>query len=209
MEIGTMITLDLESAIAGCRRVERRLREIANVMDHAEDLMEHWRRLMEEGNLRGVLAGTDGDGNPLKKVTYRPRDPRKLTVGERLGQRTNKRRGQFAGSGNYDQYKILPNNNLSSSAYRRLDGPPLAPRRQFSRVVTNFKTTTFQMEEHGSWVVIGTWDDVVSPSGYHFLPDLFATRNLRGVRPDDLAKIKATILPWAKLVVRELWQGTD
>ena len=121
-----MITLDLESAVAGCRRVERRLRAIANVMDHAEDLMEHWRKLMEEGNLNGVLAGTDGDGNPMTPVTYRPRNPRKMSLGERLGQRTNKKRGQFAGAGSYSEFGILPNNNLSSSAYRRLTGPPLA-----------------------------------------------------------------------------------
>ena len=75
-------------------------------------------------------------------------------------------------------------------------------------MITNFKTTTFQVEEHGDWAVIGTWDQVMSPSGYHFLPDLFETRDLRGVRPDDLAKIKASILPWAKLTVRELWRET-
>jgi len=203
-----MITLDLESAVASCRRIERRLRSITNVMDHAGDLMEHWRRLMEEGNLRGVLAGTDGDGNPMTPVTYRPRIPRQMTVGERLGQRANKRRGRFAGEGDYSEHGILSNNNLSSSAYRRLTGPPLAPRRQFSRVISNFKTTTFQAEEHGAWAVIGTWEDVMTVTGYHFLPDLFETRNLRGVRPDDLAKMRATILPWAKLVVRELWDGT-
>jgi hypothetical protein len=204
-----MITLDLESAVAGCRRVERRLREIANVMDHAEDLMQHWRKLMEEGNLRGVLAGTDGDGNPMIPVTYRPRNPRQMSVGERLGQRVNKRRGRLAGAGSYDEHAgVLPNNNLSSSAYRRLTGPPLAPRGQFSRVITNFVTTTFQLEEHGGWAVVGTWEDVMSPTGYHFLPDLFETRNLRGVRPDDLERIRATILPWAKLTVRSLWEGT-
>ena len=203
-----MITLDLSSAVAGCRRVQRRLESIANIMDHAEDLMEHWRKLMEQGNLDGVLAGTDGDGNPMTPVTYRPRNPRKMTVGERLGQRKNLRRGRFAGTGSYSEFGILPNNNLSSSAYRRLTGPPMAPRGQFSRVVTNFKTTTFQAEEHGHWLVIGTWEDVMSPTGYHFLPDLFETRNLRGVRPNDLEKMRATILPWAKLVVRKLWERT-
>ena len=75
-------------------------------------------------------------------------------------------------------------------------------------MITNFKTTSFQPDEHGYWVVIGTWDNVVSATGYHFLPDLFETRDLRGVRPDDLAKIKASILPWAKLTIRELWRET-
>lgn len=204
-----MITLDLSSAVAGCKRIQRRLEAIEHVMDHAEPLMEHWRRLMEEGNLKGVLAGTDGDGSYMLAVTYRPRNPRPMSIGERLGQRSNKKRGRVAGAGSYSEHGILPNNNLTSSAYRRLTGPPLAPRGQFSRVITNFKTTTFQAEEHGYWVVIGTWEDVMSPSGFHFLPALFETRNLRGVRPDDLAKMRATILPWAKLTVRELWRKTD
>ena len=69
-----MITLDLSRAVAGCRRIQRRLEAIEHVMDHAEDLMQHWRRLMEAGNLAGVLAGTDGDGNPMLPVTYRPRN---------------------------------------------------------------------------------------------------------------------------------------
>ena len=82
-----MIILDLKSAVANCRQLERRLHEITNVMDHAEPLMQHWRKLMEEGNLRGVLAGEDKDGNPMLPVTYRPRNPRPMTVSERLGQR--------------------------------------------------------------------------------------------------------------------------
>ena len=122
-----------------------------------------------------------------------------MSLSERLGQRVNKKRGRLAGVGSYAEHGILPNNNLSSSAYRQLTGPPLAPRGQFSRVITNFETTTFQTETHGSWVVIGTWKDVASPKGFHFLPALFETRNLRGVRPDDLEKMRATILPWAKL----------
>ncbi len=92
----------------------------------------------------------------------------------------------------------------------------MAPRRNFSRVVTNFETDSFQPEEHGYWLVTGAWKEVVSQTGYHFLPDLFAgnapqpgPRDLRGVRPDDLEKMRLTILPWAKLTIREIWEGTD
>jgi hypothetical protein len=210
-----MITLDLSEAIRGCERIQRRLAAIEHVMDHAGDLMEHWERLMEEGNRRGILEGTDKDGNPMLPVTYRPRfsranyggagKPVKLTVSQRLGQHARTKRGDFFGLGPASSGW---NNNLTSTEYRRLDGPPLAPRRQFSRVITNFVTTSFQPEEHGPWIVVGTWKDVVSATGYHFLPDLFETRDLRGVRPDDLDKIRATILPWAKLTVRSLWNGT-
>lgn len=105
-----MITLDLAQAIAGCERIQRRLAAIANVMDHAGDLMEHWERLMEEGNRRGVLEDrTDKDGNPLLPVTYRPlaaqqraiyagtAKPVKLTLEQRLGQHP-RRKGRGSSS---------------------------------------------------------------------------------------------------------------
>ncbi len=211
-----MITLDLSQAVAGCERIQRRLAAIANVMDHAGDLMEHWERLVEEGNRRGILEDkTDKDGNPLIPVSYRPIGPKgvKLTVAQRLGQHPRRKRGDFYGLGK--QQSGL-NNNLFTGEYRLLDGPPLAPRRQFSRVITNFQVTSWQVENHGAWIVQGEWREVVSKTGYHFLPHLFdgdppqpGPRDLRGVRPNDLVKIRATILPWGKRTVRELWQGTD
>jgi hypothetical protein len=220
-----MITLDLSESIRGCERIQRRLAEIEHVMDHAGPLMEHWERLMEEGNRRGVLEGTDKDGGAMLAVTYRPTfaqkraiyagtaKPVRPTLAQRLGQHPRAKRGDFFGFG---LAASGFNNNLTSAEYRRLDGPPLAPRRQFSRVITNFVTTSFQPEEHGHWVVMGAWKDVVSPEGYHFLPDLFdgnppqvGSRDLRGVRPDDLKKMRATILPWAKLTIRSLWNETE
>ncbi len=222
-----MITLDLGSAIAGCERIQRRLSEIAHIMDHAKDLMKHWEILMEEGNRRGVLEGTDKDGAPMLAVTYRPTyaqkraiyagtaKPVRPTLAQRLGQPARPRggRGEFFGFGVASSGL---NNNLSSSEYRKLDGPPLAPRRQFSRVITNFETTSFQPQEHGYWLVTGRWQEVVSATGYRFLPDLFdgnppqvRARDLRGVRPVDLEKMRETILPWAKLTIRELWGSTE
>ena len=100
-----MITLDLSEAIRGCERIQRRLAAIEHSIDHAGDLMKHWRLLMEQGNLRGVLEGTDKDGKPMLPVTYRPRfsranyggagKPVKLTVSQRLGQHPRATRGDF------------------------------------------------------------------------------------------------------------------
>ena len=94
-----MITLDLSEAIRGCERIQRRLAQIEHVMDHAGDLMEHWERLMEEGNRRGVLVDkTDKDGGAMLAVTYRPSyaqkraiyagtaKPIRPTLAQRLGQ---------------------------------------------------------------------------------------------------------------------------
>ena len=220
-----MITLDLSEAIRGCERIQRRLASVEHIIDHAGDLMEHWERLMEEGNRRGVLVDkTDKDGIPLLPVTYRPTyaqkraiyagtaKPARPTLAQRLGQHPRKGRGDFFGFG---PASSGINNNLSSSEYRKLDGPPLAPRRQFSRVITNFETVSFQPQEHGYWLVTGRWHEVVDVKGRTFLHYLFdgdppqpGPRDLRGVRPVDLAKMRATILPWAKLTIREIWQET-
>ena len=70
--------------------------------------MLDFRAILERDNYEGAMDGLDGFGVPLQEVTYRP-DSR-------------------AGSRKPINYTILANNNLTSSHYRTLDGPPLAPR---------------------------------------------------------------------------------
>ena len=70
-------------------------------------LMEEWRTILEEDNEANL--GIDGYGVPLAAVTYRP-DP---NVGTRKPIKRD---------------IIPPYNNLHSSHYRSLDGPPLSPR---------------------------------------------------------------------------------
>ena len=163
-----------------------------------------------------MLDGTDGKGLRMAAVTYRPAGiPRhKLTLGERLGQKANKRRGEYGGimpSGG----GLLANNNLTAKAYRELIGPPLAPRRQFSRVITNAVTGNYpDLTRPGVYYVELAWGEVVSPSGFHFLPVHFKglplgkhgpriQRDLRGVRPDDLDKMRASLRRWCALTIRD------
>jgi len=97
-----------------------------------KELMESWERRLEEGNRKGVLAGLDKDGHPAPKPSYRPVNPKKLTLSQRLGQRGNLRRGKYnpgVGAG------------LTTAEYRRLTGPCLAPRKQFSRSITTSRHT--------------------------------------------------------------------
>ncbi len=169
------------------------------------ELLESWERRLEEGNRKGVLAGTDKDGHPAPIPTYRPFNPAKLTLAQRLGQSARLRRGRYnPGMGA----------NLTTAEYRRLTGPFLAPRKQFSRVVTNVETG------HGRdparpyvWFATLAWRDVVSRTGFHFLPVFFdglpIGRNgpikrydLRGVRPVDREKMKGDLNAWAKLLIR-------
>ena len=172
-------------------------------------LLEHWERRLEEGNRKGVLAGTDGAGNPMIPVTYRPvgQARKRLTLGERLGQKPNKRRGEYGGIGPA-QGGLLPNNNLTSRAYRQLDGPPLAPRKQFSRVIANAVTGHYpDVTSKGVYYVELAWGEVVSPKGVHFLKFHFngegqPRRDLRGIRPQTRELMLKAFRSWAMLTIR-------
>ena len=196
-------------------RFAARMKRLDLTRGDVTPLLLNWERQMEEGNRKGVLAGTDGAGKPMIAVTYRPvgEARKKLTLGERLGQRPNKRRGEYGGIGPA-QGGLLENNNLTSKAYRQLDGPPLAPRRQFSRVIANAAPGHYpDMTHPGVYYVELAWVEVVSPTGFHFLPVHFGgkplgrngprkTRDLRGVRPDDKEKMLKSLRSWCMLTIR-------
>jgi len=174
------------------------------------DLMKSWERRLEEGNRKGVLAGLDKDGNPAPVPSYRPFNPKKLTLAQRLGQRANLRRGKYnpgLGAG------------LTTAEYRRLTGPFLAPRKQFSRSITNVETGHKRDPDRPYvWIAWAAWRDVVSRNGFHFLPVFFdglpigkngprKRYDLRGVRPVDRDKMKADLAAWAKLLIRGHYDG--
>jgi len=170
-----------------------------------DDLMGSWQRRLEEGNRTGVLAGRDKDGHPAPTPSYRPINPAKLTLAQRLGQRANLRRGKYnpgVGAG------------LTTAEYRRLTGPFLAPRKQFSRSITNVETGHYRDPNRPFvWIATLAWRDVVSKTGFHFLPVFFnglpigrhgprKQYDLRGVRPVDREKMKGDLNAWAKLLIR-------
>jgi hypothetical protein len=206
-----MLKFNLSDVARFAARLQRLHLEKADIVP----LLEHWERRLEEGNRKGVLAGTDGTGKPMIPVTYRPGKTvrKKLTLGERLGQKPNKRRGEYGGI-SPAQGGLLANNNLTSTAYRQLDGPPLAPRRQFSRVITNAVTGYYRdVTDRSVWYVELAWGDVVSPSGYSFLPVHFdgkplgkhgprIKRDLRGIRPETKELMLKAFRSWAMLTIR-------
>ncbi|SRR5579883_253174 len=183
----------------GLERLRARLARIAD--PDATPLMVAWMKIIDDDNRRGVLAGLDKDGLPLAPVTYRPRPP---------GIQRHRKRGRGA-------YNAGPGANLSSSEYRRLDGPPLAPRGVGSRVITNLK---FRYGRAGpldlNWAAIGYWDQVVDRRGNTFLHYHFdgaagggrrrnvtlPRRDLRGVRPDGLRRAGSALRAWMIDVIR-------
>lgn len=183
----------------------------------ATSLMIQWRTVIEDDNRTGVLAGLDCFGMPMRAVTYRP----KLATGVKAKKWSAKqeathagRRGIFEGMGptaaGFDD-------NLSSSQYRKLGGPPLAPRGANSRVIKNLETGhSTAPDASGEWFAIGAWPDVVSKRGVPFLHAHFTgastgrnhatklpIRELRGIRPDGRAKAVVLARDWALALVKE------
>jgi hypothetical protein len=170
------------------------------------DLLESWERLVEEGNRKGLLAGTDAAGHPAPPLKYRPKGGvRKLTVQQRLGQHPRLGRGKYYGG---------KTASLASTDYRHLDGPRDAPRKQFSRVITNAAMTHGRVQgERHIWFVQLAWVDIVSKKGYHFLPVLCTGNKtippyeIRGIRPPDVTKMREALQSWSKLLIRGHFDG--
>ncbi|MGO9234503.1 MAG: hypothetical protein ACLP4V_10685 [Methylocella sp.] len=204
---------------SGVRRLQILLAMVAN--PNATPLMQTWMEIIEEDNRKGVMAGTDRYGNAMPAVTYRPvGEPQKrLTDAQRNTSNRRLRRGDFVGRGGAN----AGNNNLTSAEYRKLDGPPLAPRGQFSRVITNLITgfTTPRSnngvpgESAGKWQAVGYWEEVVSAKGVPFLMAHFTgaavgrghavtlrVRDLRGVRPEGKRKARAAMREWMVSEIR-------
>jgi len=200
--------------LTGLDRLRWQMRAIAN--PKATPLMRTWMRIIAQDNKEGVMAGTDKDGNPMPPVTYRPvgEAQQKLTDAQRNTNNRRLRRGNFIGRG---PAASGWNNNLTRKQYEKLDGPALAPRGYFPRVITNLLTgfttptraTNAPGESAGQWSAIGYWEGVVSTNGTPFLMAHFTgaavgrnhavtlpTRDLRGVRPEGKRRAKEAMREW-------------
>lgn len=188
------------------------LSALERLIGHIEDakkpdtrpLMFTWGNIVEEDNRKGVLAGTDGAGVPMAKVDYRPAGSNGVKLTGAQKNNTRKRRGIFSGFG---PAAAGLHNNLTSQEYRKLDGPPLAPRRQFSRAITNFKTR-LESDAPDCRYIEGSWIDVVSTKGVAFLKYHFngsgrlPVRDLRGIRPEGMEKAKRSAVAWMLDIIR-------
>lgn len=212
----------MKADFSGLRRLSERFKAIGEERYDARPLLFTWMRLAEDGNRAGVLAGTDGEGNPMVPVTYRPKaitkndwhltsaDARKR---QRNGARQTARRGVFSSFG---PAAAGLHNNLTRREYQLLDGPPLAPRKQFSRVITNFVTRFVDDSPAGREIECG-WLGVVSAKGVAFLGAHFnglvkkgirlPKRDLRGIRPETREKMQRSLVNWMRDIVRTL--GTN
>lgn len=84
---------------------------------------------------------------------------------------------------------------------KRGPGGPLVPRGKMSRFIANYRVTSMQRGT-GSWILIGSWMNILSKSGVPFAPFHFEgsghlpQRDLRGLRPAGMTKIREALRQW-------------
>lgn len=161
-----------------------------------EPLMETWARVLVEDNRAGVLSGTDRHDRPMAPVSpeWRPTCnpvPTPPRMGNDMGVQSG---APKLGTGFGPN--VFSDPNLPSSVYWRLTGGPLAPRGLQSRTVANYVVTPGRTGSR--WFVRGIWEDVRSRKGFLFLPSLFATRDLAGLRRWGQQMIETTLTNYLK-----------
>jgi hypothetical protein len=178
----------------GLGRLMGRLNALRNL--DPTPLLSKWEVIIEEDNRKGVLAGTDKDGKPMIPVEYRPI---KSSQEKWTARRERLHTAVVTGPAG---------DNLTSAQYRRLTGPPLAPRGASSRVVKNLQTGHGYDTSKGEYYAEGAWPDVRSKKGREFLEAHFdgtnglPKRDLRGVRPWGKQQALEALYDWMKDVLR-------
>ena len=153
------------------------------------DLMNSIRVVIDEDHVKGIMAGKDKDGNTTTPVTYR--------TGIVSPLKSRGKNGQTIKNWRFQGPLATSDDNLTTSEYRKLTGPPLAPRGLNSRIVRNYQTAAGV--DGKNWWVQATLVNVLNRKGkpfmhYHFegsgrLPQ----RDMRGVRPEGRERIRRLV----------------
>ncbi len=186
--------------------------------------LEECKEIIVEDNRAGVLSGLNKDGQPYSPaLTYRG------GFGKKTGyrrtnfamQRAPGKPGGFGGTSHRTTFNVkaggrfkpthrgtqtgAANNNLTTAQYKKLTGPFAAPRRQFSRIITNFIVKQPMKLSDGLWQILAGWHDVVDTKGRPFYGRLFAPpgRDYRGIRPTGMTAIRAKVVEWFHYAVRQ------
>jgi hypothetical protein len=189
------------------KRITLKLAKIANLeKQDVADLGQGCQRAIIEDNRRGVLSGFDKDGNYAPPLKYR-NGQGSPTVGRPLRSAAfGTTRGNFKGVSSRQTRNVLPNNNLPTRIYKKLNGPRLAPRKEASRVITNLVALPVQVE-NDSIQITCAWFDVISAKDRPFLKYHFdgEGRNpkydLRGIRPYGMMLIREITQLWIRSLI--------
>lgn len=200
--------------LAPIQRLRRGLAKLESV--DPTPILETLEAVLQEDNRRGVMGGIDGDDQPMIRTTYRmslisANANMSARVGELPAEFTRKETNDIGSS-------------LKTSEYKKLSGPPLAPRGEGSRVISNYRTNNGR--EGKGWFVEGSWIDILSRKGVPFIGAhfrglhafFFSTnpngkrrgytvnlprRNLVGLRKWGRDEARAQVKAWAQQVIAE------
>lgn len=84
--------------------------------------------------------------------------------------------------------------------YEMLDGPPLAPNWEQSRIISNYKTYDMTTSGTSRVETVSQWEDITNEKGESFMMDHFVgrgkapKRDMRGLRPWGYANAEAQVL---------------
>lgn len=187
--------------------ISRKLKALGDIsFALAEPLLESYESILVEGNRNRVLRGMQSDDTPMPDVTYRDG-----ATFRPLGRRRNFGTTKYAAKGfGFKRIKSgdpHAHGNLTTAEYRKLTGPPLAPRGEKSRVITNL--TTAIGKDGRTFYAVKRWVDVVNKDGVPFLEFHFdgkgrlPRRELRGVGAWEKAEAKKATARWARWVVKQ------
>jgi hypothetical protein len=177
-----MSTTTQQQNEAGFERVFNALFRLETVTNYVGPLLEAWKNVLVEDNRRGVMQGIDGDGKRMKPTKYRKSlrqtddgqagDAFFNAQGEEFSNMEGEREFFFSNQtgGPGVGFKPGPSANLKNREYRKMTGPPLAPRGPASRVISNYTVEPLTSNNGNTVGVEGGWDDVVSDKGFEFLP---------------------------------------
>ena len=204
----------------GFTRAYQALFRLETMTNYVGPLLTAWAKVLIEDNRRGVMQGLDGDGLPMKPTKYRL-SLKQTSAGQAGDQFFNasgqafssmESAGGFAfanltGKSNAVGFKGGASDNLTTRQYKKMTGPPLAPRGPASRVISNYVTEA--VVESNVVGVEGGWNDVVSKNGTPFLP--FHFRGATSSRATFANSISGDNkhLPRRNLVGLRLWGKTQ
>jgi hypothetical protein len=186
----------------------RRVNELAH--PDPRPLLTVWKDRIVTGNRDGILARTDGNGQPLRDAQYRPKpSARAWTAADQAEhlRTTHLRHRAPIAAGHGD--------GLSPAQYRQLSGPGLAPRGANSRVITHLATEQGYDTANQVYFVSANWFDVVSSTGVQFLlahftgaatgrnhATILPVRDLRGIRPWTQTAMLGDVTRWGETLVQ-------
>ena len=204
----------------GFTRAYQAMFRLETMTNYVGPLLTAWAKVLIEDNRRGVMQGIDGAGKPIVPTKYR-----KSIVQAGAGQAGDKffnARGQAfsnmesAGGITFANLSGLPSGqgfkggtggNATTSQYKKMSGPPLAPRGPASRVISNYITEA--VVETNTVGVEGGWNDVVSKTGVPFLPFHFnGATSSRATFANSIAG-ENKHLPRRNLVGLRMWGKTQ